>query len=257
MVRVPVMTASGSFRGRLPPTVGVLGGMGPLATVDFLHKLVLATPAQCDQDHLPLIVRFCPEIPDRMRALCGDGPSPEPALVAAARSLEVAGARCLVMPCNTAHAWHDAIAAALSIPTLHIVDCAIDAAHRIQPGVPIGLLATRGTRISGLYRQRSGARMRWIEPSAAEQEELVDKGIAAVKANRLAEGGRMLGEAARRLAGQGAGIVLMGCTEVPLALAGQDMAVPTVDSTAALAAACVQWALSMVEATAAPLLQVC
>ncbi|MFZ4480624.1 MAG: aspartate/glutamate racemase family protein [Rhodoferax sp.] len=105
--------------------------MGALATVDFLQKLVMATPATCDQKHIPLLVRFCPEVPDRVNALLGLGPSPEPALIAAALTLERGGAQCLVMPCNTAHAWHDAMAKAVSIPLLHIVDAALMAACQL------------------------------------------------------------------------------------------------------------------------------
>ena len=108
-------------------TVGVLGGMGALATVDFLNKLVLATPAACDQEHIPLLVRFCPEVPDRADALLGCGPSPVSALVAAALSIEQDGAQCLVIPCNTAHAWYDDISNSITIPILHIVDAALEA----------------------------------------------------------------------------------------------------------------------------------
>ncbi|MFO0103462.1 MAG: aspartate/glutamate racemase family protein, partial [Betaproteobacteria bacterium] len=107
------------------PTLGVLGGMGAMATVDFLRKLVEATPAERDQEHIPLIVRFCPEVPDRAAALAGAGPSPQPALVAAAVELAAAGAQALAIPCNTAHYWYDALCAAVPIPILHIVDAAL------------------------------------------------------------------------------------------------------------------------------------
>lgn len=227
--------------------IGVLGGMGPLATVDFLHKLVSETGAEADQDHLALIVRFCPEVPDRGRALFGTGPSPEPALVAAALGLQAAGARCLVMPCNTAHAWYDAIASALAIPVLHIVDCALSEAAELRSGAPMGLLATRGTRHGALYPRRAGAAAQWVEPDDDEQAKWVETGIAAVKRGCIDEAGALLGEAARRLVRRGAGVVLMGCTEVPLALQGQVLGAPTVDSSAALARACVRWARQQVQ----------
>lgn len=222
-------------------TVGVLGGMGALATVDFLHKLVLATPANCDQDHISLLVRFCPEVPDRVDALLGRGPSPEPALVAAALGLERGGARCLVMPCNTAHAWHDAIAHALSIPILHIADAALKAASLSGEPGSVGLLATTGTLCSGIYQSRGGNDVGWITSSNDEQDQWVMPGIRAVKANRLEDGTRLLQLAAEALIRRGAKIIIMGCTEIPIALARKALGVPLVDSTLALAHACVAW----------------
>lgn len=223
-------------------TVGVLGGMGALATLDFLHKLVVATPANCDQDHIPLLVRFCPEVPDRVDALLGRGPSPEPALIAAAQMLERGGAQCLVMPCNTAYAWHDAIARAVSIPISHIADEALTAAWLLGEPDAVGLLATTGTLRAGIYQSRGGSSVSWIISSDDEQDQWVMPGIRAVKANRLEEGTRLLQMAAEALVHRGARSIVMGCTEIPIALACQATAVPLVDPTLALAHACVAWA---------------
>ncbi len=228
----------------LRPVLGVLGGMGPLATVDFLRKLVQLTPARTDQEHIPLIVRFCPEVPDRVQALIGNGPSPEAALVAAALALQDAGATGLAMPCNTAYAWFEPIASALRIPLLHIVDAALAAARAAapDPSAPVGILATAGTFRSGIYRQRGGSHLCWIEPTDVEMTTLVTPGIHAVKANRHGEAARLLTDAASALRQRGAEVIVMACTEVPLALADVDLGVPLVDSTAALAEACVAWA---------------
>jgi aspartate racemase len=223
-------------------TIGVLGGMGALATVDFLHKLVLATPANCDQDHISLLVRFCPEVPDRVDALLGRGPSPEPALVAAALGLERGGAQCLVMPCNTAHAWHDAIAHALSIPILHIADAALKAACLLGKPDAVGLLATTGTLHSEIYQSRSGNDVGWITSSNDEQDQWVMPGIRAVKANHLEDGTRLLQLAAEALIRRGARSIIMGCTEIPIALAHKELGVPLVDPTLALAHVSVAWA---------------
>lgn len=223
-------------------TVGVLGGMGALATVDFLQKLVAATPATRDQEHVPLLVRFCPEIPDRADALLGRGPSPETALVAAAHEIERGGAQCLAIPCNTAHAWHDAIARAVSIPILHIADAALLAVSRLGAPDAVGLLATTGTLRSGIYQLRGGPDVGWISSSDDEQEHWVMPGIRAIKANRLDEAAGLLRKAAQALVARGAKSIVMGCTEIPIALARQDLGVPLVDSTLALAQACVAWA---------------
>ncbi|MFN7509866.1 MAG: aspartate/glutamate racemase family protein [Betaproteobacteria bacterium] len=288
------------------PTLGVLGGMGAMATVDFLRKLVEATPAERDQEHIPLIVRFCPEVPDRAAALAGSGPSPQPALVAAAVELAAAGAQALAIPCNTAHYWYDALCAAVPIPILHIVDAALAELQRrgmspqgrpkgeftsaqregcfilpqgrpkgeftsaqregclILPqgrpkgesasaqregspvSGPVGLLATSGTVHAAVYPQRA-PHLHWIEPSAAELDTLIMPGIHAIKAQRLAEGRALLGAAAEALAARGARVIVLGCTEVPVALdpiadTERLLGVPLLDATAALAARCVAWA---------------
>lgn len=223
-------------------TLGVLGGMGALATVDFLHKLVQATPATSDQDHLPLLVRFCPEVPDRGEALLRGGPSPEPALVAAAQALERGGALGLAMPCNTAHAWYDAIAGAVSIPVLHIADVVLDAVSALGATDAVGLLATTGTLHSGIYAARGGAGVHWLTSSEIEQAEWVSAGIQAIKANRLQDGQRLLCRAASALAQRGAKVVVMGCTEIPIVLSNLDIGVPLLDSSLSLARACVAWA---------------
>lgn len=222
-------------------TVGVLGGMGPLATVDFLRKLVEATPARTDQDHIPLLVRFCPEIPDRSEAVLGRGPSPLKALREAARSLEEAGAGCIAIPCNTAHLWHDDIARALGIPILHIADAALADAARTGPARRVGLLATSATLKARIYQSRGDA-LCWIEPDPAEVEACVMPGIRAVKSNRIDEGRRLLSKAAHRLLDRGADRLLLACTEIPIALADVPLPVPVIDPTLALARACVQWA---------------
>ncbi|MEV5281501.1 aspartate/glutamate racemase family protein [Streptomyces sp. NPDC052811] len=91
---------------RMPPTLGVLGGMGPLATADFYRKLVERTPARADQGHLPVLIWAYPHVPDRSAALLGEGPSPVPALVED-RWSQCVGAACVAIPCNTAHAYAD------------------------------------------------------------------------------------------------------------------------------------------------------
>ncbi|MDQ2779504.1 MAG: aspartate/glutamate racemase family protein, partial [Pseudomonadota bacterium] len=125
---------------------------------------------------------------------------------------------------------------------LHIVDSALAEAHALRPGAPLGLLATRGTRHSGLFPKRSGAATVWFESNEDEQARFVDPGIDAVKRGRIDVGAALLIEAARCLVRRGAGVLVMGCTEVPLALQGQPLEVPAVDTNAALARACVRWA---------------
>lgn len=227
--------------------VGVLGGMGPLATLDFLHKLIAATPAaRCDQEHVPVLACSIPQIPDRTAAFRGQGESPLAAMVAHGRRLKAGGAGLVVMPCNTAHLWFDAVEQALQLPMLHIVDATLEAAAaRVGGGAPLGLLATDATVASGLYVNRgarAGTAFAWLQPTAAEMLEAVMPGIAAAKAGRLDDGRERLAAAARALRRRGAQAVVLGCTEIPLVLDEASAGLPVVDATAALAGAAVRWA---------------
>lgn len=253
-------TAAHAVRGRAAPcppdshmqqqaagVVGVLGGMGPAATLDFLHKMLAATPAASDQDHVPVVVSSIPQVPDRTAAYRGEGASPLAAMLASGRRLVAAGAQLLVVPCNTAHLWFDELQPALGLPMLHLVDAALAEAHeRVGPGARLGLLATDATLASALYVNRAGGRVSWSLPTAGEVIEWVMPGIAAVKAGDLAEGQACLQQAARALVRRGAQALVLGCTEIPLALRDERQAggVPLVDATAALARQAVAWSLA-------------
>lgn len=222
-------------------TLGVLGGMGPMATIDFLRKLTQATPAQCDQDHVPQVVHFCSQVPDRSSALSGRGPSPLPSLLQAARLIEQSGAEALVIPCNTAHAWYDDIRAALKIPVLHIVDAVATQLQGRLHGEPIGLLATEGTLASGVYERRR-PELRWLRPSDAVMADCVMPAIRAVKRNDIETATRLLDRAIEALKHGGASAVVLACTELPLAVAANDARLQIIDATDALARAALAWA---------------
>lgn len=235
------------LRCRSPALVGVLGGMGPQATLDFLQKLVSNTPAGRDQEHLPVLVASVPQIPDRTRAFQGRGESPLPALRANARRLVAGGVDLIVMPCNTAHLWFDALAATLPVPMLHIVDAALDAiTARCGEAVEIGLLATSATIDSGLYpsrsrRIRTSFAPRWHVPTVAEQADWVTPAIEAIKAGRTREATSLLLNAGDALIARGASALLLACTELPLALSESALSVPVIDAGEALARQTVRW----------------
>lgn len=229
--------------------VGVLGGMGPLATIDFMSKMLKATNASADQEHIPVIVSSIPQVPDRTKAFRGEGESPLAAMLDSAQRLKAAGARLLVVACNTAHLWFDEIEQAIGLPMIHLVDAAIaDAVVLAGPQGKIGLLGTDATLASGLYVNRASAataeRIHWLLPTAGEMMDLVMPGIDAVKAGDLPRGRRLLGEAARSLQSRGAAVVILGCTEIPVVLDNVDSPVPLVDATAALARRAVEWSMS-------------
>ena len=229
--------------------LGVLGGMGPMATVDFLAKLVRATPAGRDQDHIPTLVCSAVDIPDRADAILGAGPDPLPAMRAALARLEAGGATRIAIPCNTAHHWHAALQAGTALPILHIVDAVAETLARTETetetgiaagtGGRVGLLATDGTLRTGLYRERLARRGLTCLGPDPEGQAAVAAAIRLVKAHRVAEARPLLEAQVRALAEAGCDRVVMACTEIPIALAGSPVSGLLVDATEALARACV------------------
>jgi aspartate racemase len=241
----PARGAGGAMPGS-PGVVGILGGMGPLATVDFMRKMLAATPAATDQDHVPVVVSSIPQVPDRTAAFRGEGASPLDAMIASGRRLIAAGADMVVVPCNTAHLWFDELERALGLPMIHLVDAAIaEALERVPDGGKVGLLATDATLASGLYLNRTaldGRRVQWLLPTAGEMLDLVMPGIADVKAAQLPAAAQRLAQAARALHQRGARAIVLGCTEIPLVLDAEAAGLPVIDATAALAREAVAWA---------------
>ena len=232
--------------------LGVLGGMGPLATADFLAKLALATPARVDQEHIPVLVYGNCGTPDRTAAALAQGASPLPDLLRGASFLAGQGVEAIAVPCNSAHCWYEQVAGSVDRPVLHIVDACVALLQRRNPGAQrVAVLSTEGTARMGIYPQR--LRQRGLEalvPTAAEFSALVSPGIALVKAGRLAQAARRFDEAAQRLCERGAQAVILGCTEIPLAMKAQLGRSPEVyvDSTEAL----VQAVLATLRAGPAP-----
>jgi aspartate racemase len=221
--------------------IGVLGGMGPLATVDFMHKVIAATPAQRDQDHVPLIVYSVPQIPDRVRAAAAGTDQPVSAILAGVRMLEQAGVELIAMPCNTAHAWYDQLAAATDIPILHMADAV---RQRIgERRETVALLATTGTVHAGFYQRYLTTAERTVRLPDADIQNLLTRAIAAVKTGDLATARRTMTSAAEALLDGGADRLLLACTELPLAANGTPVAGRCIDATACLAEACVAFSL--------------
>ncbi|MCI0752668.1 cysteate racemase [Teichococcus vastitatis] len=230
------------------PFLGVLGGMGPLASAQFMLRLTLLTPAERDQDHLPALLWSDPRVPDRTAARLSGGEDPLPWLLRGIRGLEAAGCGAIAIPCNTAHGWYEGMAEATRLPILHIVDAAAEElARQGIPGGCIGVMGTAGTLAMRLYQQRLEHRgYQCIVPEEAEMQALVSPGIALVKSNRVAESFPLLAEAARNLKNRGAAAVVLGCTEIPLGIqagpAATAIGLPLVDTIDALALAALRWA---------------
>ena len=223
--------------------LGVLGGMGPLATVDFLQKLIEETPARRDQEHIPVIAYSVPQIPDRPPAITGNGESPLPQMLEGIHTLKRAGATAIAIACNTAHYWYDDLLAQGGLPIIHIADAACAALG--EPAVRrVGLMATDGTIAAGFYQSRLQARgLECLLNDAEDQRTLVLPAIEHVKRTELAQAHALASRAAQHLLDRGAQAIIMGCTEIPLAIEYQTSAVSghCIDATRALARACVAW----------------
>lgn len=221
--------------------LGVLGGMGPLATADFLRKLVESTPAVVDQEHVPVLLYGDCTTPDRTANLVGDGPSPLPQLLAGIKFLNAAGAKAICIPCNSAHCWYAEMAAASAVPVLHIVRASAEQVRKKNPAAKVvGVLSTTGTNRMGIYRDTlSEMGFSVVTPTDEEFSTLVSPAIALIKANKLEEAEAVFARAAACLTARGAEIIILGCTEIPIGMRRQYLAEPDrfVDSTEALALA--------------------
>lgn len=133
-------------------TIGIIGGMGPLATADLFRKIVMMTDAKCDQEHPRVLIDSNTNIPDRTAAILSGGENPLPQLACSARTLERAGADVLMMPCNTAHYFYDGVCAATKLPVLHMLRLTAEEIDRRRIKT-VGLLATDGTIQTGIYER--------------------------------------------------------------------------------------------------------
>lgn len=198
-------------------TIGIMGGMGPLATVDLMKKIISHTPAIKDQDHLHVIADNFPKIPDRTTAIFGKGDDPTDYMIESARRLERAGADFILIACNTAHFFLENVRHATHIP---IMNMPLETANYLNKHhfTSVGLLGTDGTLKTQLYQQACAHhKIDVITPSENLQKNVMNA-IYAVKAGKLSKGESELALAAEILINQGAEAIIAGCTEIPLVL---------------------------------------
>lgn len=201
----------------MPRTVGILGGMGPEATVLLMQKVIAAVPATDDADHVPLIVDQNPQVPSRIRRLIeGTGDDPAPVLAAMARRLEAAGAEALAMPCNTAHHFADAVRGAAGVPFLDMVALSVAKARALAgQGGTVGILASPAVRRVGLFDGPMAAA--GLVPLYAADEDATLGAIRAIKAHGPTEAARAaLAAASADLLARGARVQMVACTEFSL-----------------------------------------
>ena len=216
-------------------TIGIIGGMGPLATVDLFSKIVHFTHAEQDADHLHVLIDDDPSIPSRMDAILRGGPDPAPAMCAAAKRLEAAGADFLIIGCNTAHYYYPAVHAAVKIPVLNLLDITAEEAR--QKGMQkVGLLATDAVLDLRLYEEALLSRgVEVVKPDPAGQKEVMHIIFDGVKAGKQTFDTSGLQKVLASFAAAGADTAILGCTELPLAFQLYGITYPHLDPTALLA----------------------
>ena len=193
-----------------------------------------------------MIVHNVPQIPSRTLAIGAGDDAPFLPMLAGIRLLEQAGVEVIAIACNTAHFWFDRLARSSRVPVLHIADAVAEAISQCgSPVRRVALMATRETGKIGIYHQRLSKTVEELTVPAEPIQQLLDLAIAAVKANDLARGRQTAHHAARQLLDAGADLLLVACTELSVAMAGNPLAGQTIDAAQVLAQACVRFSLDV------------
>ncbi len=224
-------------------SIGILGGMGPMATVDIFKKVVANTKADSDNAHIRIYIDNNAQIPDRTAAILSGGADPIPAMAESAQKLEACGADCIIIPCNTAHYFVPRLQQMTKLPILSMIEETAKECAWTLPGKVAGLLGTTGTLQTGLYNkalERAG--VQYLVPDEACQEALMRVIYDGVKADADPQTYRKDMElVVRTLRHQGAEYFILACTELPLAFDALRLPVATVDPTMALARAAIRY----------------
>ncbi|MBZ9888369.1 amino acid racemase [Mesorhizobium sp. BR1-1-3] len=223
------------------PQLGIIGGLGPLASADFYFKLTRITQAFRDNEHVPAVILSVPQLPDRTEAILAGHDGPLAPLKAAVATLNTLGVACVAMPCNTAHHWYDQLAANSRAEIIHIGDAVVAETRRSLERGRVAVLATQGTLVSGFYQDRmSAAGFELCLPSNIEFQACVDSAISLVKAGSIVDAAVETERALDIAQAAGADAALLGCTELSVVAASLNdvNGLLVIDSNAALARAC-------------------
>jgi len=221
-------------------TIGILGGMGPEATLDCFAKIIKNTPARTDQEHLRVVIDSNPKVPDRTAAITGNGESPVPILVAGGRALQQAGADFIIIPCVSAHFFLEEVRQQIALPILSIFDVVAETIIRDHAEIKtVGLMSTTGTIGGGLFQKRLSAdNIKTIVPAEGQQAKVM-AAIYDIKNSQPARSRAQISldliAIAKDLISKGARGIIAGCTEIPLALNQEHLSVPYFDALTILA----------------------
>lgn len=197
-------------------TLGVIGGLGPMATAFFMQMVIEMTQADTDQEHIEMIVYNCPSIPDRTSYILGESrENPQEQMALIGRKLAADGADVIAIPCITAGCFHEYLAQKIRLPIINIVEEA--ARYLAAQGIKrIGLMATDGTVHCGLFqREMSGKGIEVILPGEGGQRDVMHLIYQNVKATRPVEMERFE-RVSKELWDKGAQVIILGCTELSM-----------------------------------------
>ena len=198
--------------------LGILGGMGPAASAEYITRLIQQTPATCDQEHIPFVLWNNPQIPDRSTSMRAGDSKPLRYLIEGILALRYSQCDLIVIPCNTAHFWFDELIKH-DVPIIHIVDSVANALRGVNVTGTVGVMGTQGTIEFGLYQNHLG-KLGWdcIVPTTEEMDTLVQPAIDLIKSGQLDQAHDMFMLVVDSLIARGAQAVVLGCTEIPLAV---------------------------------------
>jgi aspartate racemase len=199
--------------------LGILGGMGPAASAEFVTRLIKQTPATCDQEHIPFVLWNDPGIPDRSTSMRAGDNRPLLWLLQGIQALKTVGCDRVVIPCNSAHFWYNDMAK-MGVPIIHIVDSIANELRALQlENVTIGIMGTQGTIEYGIYQSRL-EQQGWtcMVPDRAEMDFFLQPAIDLIKADKIIESQVLLMKVIHSLIYRGAQAIVLGCTELPLSI---------------------------------------
>lgn len=217
-----------------PKTIGILGGMGPDATALFFQRVIALTPAQCDQEHIPIIINNNPQIPDRTDAILANGENPVPALQDAIVILEKASVDFIFIPCNTVHVYYDEMQRCVDVPIVNLIESVVDDILKRFPDInKVGLLSTLGTIKSGLYHNTLLKHdIELVAPNEVQHDSLQG---AIQELKKQSKDTSAIQSLANDLVRAGVEGIILGCTELSLIAKQLILSVPVFDSIEILA----------------------
>lgn len=220
-------------------TLGIIGGMGPLATADLFYKIITHTDAGCDSEHIHIVIDNNPNVPDRTKAVLSGSDAPFPYILGMAKRLERMGADILLLPCNTSHVYYKRLCASVNVPIINMIEETAKVVASLGLS-SVGLLATTGALRAGLYEDAfSEFGIKAILPSGRGQAEVMSVIYSGVKAGAQAYDTSALLEELKAMAERGAGSFILGCTELPVAFERYGVGFPSIDPALILAKAAI------------------
>lgn len=224
----------------IPKVVGLIGGMGPEATIDLMQKIIRATPAKADQEHIRLLVDSNPQVPCRVKAILGNGPNPGPVMAKMAKGLEMMGAEILAIPCNTAHYYLEYVKNIVNIPVVNIIEETVNVLVKDKVK-DVALIASTALLKTKLYQnQINRAGINLILPTEKYQQMIMET-IFAVKSANFVKAKKCYDEINSYINNMGAKSVILGCTELPLIIKEGNYSCKFYDPTKILALAIVDY----------------